>query len=132
MTKTTVLFLTLLPGLALAAPPMKTVYSSTQSASFSSSNFGINRTVNGGSPDNSYSYQRTINFDNVPPSRHEKLTYSTSHAYGTAYRHYRVRRWDDRKVPFEFQNDKYIKESLALGYFFKPGERAYLYPVYAR
>jgi len=128
----TALLLALLPAGLWAAPPMTTVYSSTQSASFNSSNFGINRTVNGGNPDNSYSYQRTTNFDNVPPSRHEKLTYSTSHAYGAYYRHYRVRRWDDRRVPFEFQNDKYIKESLALGYFFKPGERAYLYPVYAR
>ena len=52
MKTTVVLFFALLPAALWAAPPMTTVYSSSQSASFNSANFGINRTVNGGSPDN--------------------------------------------------------------------------------
>ena len=132
MKKTFFFFLALAPAVGLAAPPMTTVYSSTQSASFSSSNFGINRTVNGGSPDNSYTWQRSTNFTTTPISHHEVLTYSTSHPYSARYRHIRVRRWDDPKVPFERQNDKYIKQSLALGYFFKPGQRAYVDPATAR
>ncbi|HVM33501.1 MAG TPA: hypothetical protein VMU88_10230 [bacterium] len=126
------LLFALLPAALWAGPPMTTVYSSSQSASFNSANFGINRSVNGGSPDNSYTWQRSTNFTTTPLSRHEKLVYSKSHPYSARYRNLRVRRWDDPKVPFEFQNDKYIRQSLALGYFFKPGQRAYVYPAYAR
>ncbi|HET9869318.1 MAG TPA: hypothetical protein VFR02_02305, partial [bacterium] len=74
----------------------------------------------------------TINFDDRPPSMHEALTYSTSHPYGACCCGLWVRAWDDPRLPFEFQNDRYVRRWLALGYFFHPGEVAYLYPAYAR
>lgn len=137
MKKNFFFFAVLAAGLAGFSSPagagrMTTVYSSTQTASFSSSNFGMSRIVKGLTPDSGYSLYRTINFDTTPPTSHEVLTYISTHPYWAYYGRIRVRSWDDPRLPFEFQNDKYIKEWLALGYFFKPGERAYLYPPYAR
>ena len=107
---------------SLGAAQAGTLYSYSQTASFSSSNFGLNRVVNGGAPDIGYTYSTSTNFDHKPPSTHQVLTYAKTHPYNQN-RRYRIRRWDDPRIPFEVQNDIYQKKCLALGYFYKPGEK---------
>jgi hypothetical protein len=113
--------------LSLSVAQADTIYSYSQTANFNSSNFGVNRTVNTGIPDSSYTYSFNANFDKNPPTTHQSMTYTRTHPYHP-HHHYFIRRWDDPRLPFEADNDLYQKRCLPLGYFFKPGQKVCVYP----